>query len=226
MNHCNSIGVNNNNNNKNSNCNCNSLNKVNNNSHINNNNKSSFQNNSEKLRRRKNDKFSLLVEKEIPNYMKYFKEEAEKTLSEINNIHTKSCFYTNEFKYEELYLPDNSIINSRKNLNNNINNNININRNFENISNRNLFVPMQEFLAPKDNDQGNFSKIVKQEEQQQQLLSYENNKINHKDLNEKNDFRKNLVYVNNIKAKSNKPIGFDIHIKDADDSAFEKLIID
>ncbi len=53
-----------------------------------------------------------------------------------------------------------------------------------------------------------------------------NKNYNNLFINKKYLMTKNLFYNNNLRNKVNKSLGFDIHIRDADDSAFEKLIID
>jgi len=42
----------------------------------------------------------------------------------------------------------------------------------------------------------------------------------------KYEIKKNIICLNNIRLKNERQIGFDIHIRDAEDSTFEKLIID
>lgn len=123
----------------------------------------------------------------------------------MSNIETKQNFFSYESKYEELYLPDN---NSNNLISRRAANNIIYNPYYENISNRNFVMQMTpNFKTNNDTNENN---------------------INYPDENGNKTFlRKNLIYGNNnIKTKGLRPLGFDIHIKDADDSAFEKMIID
>jgi len=208
--------------------------------------------NEKSSKKKKFDKFSQMVEKEIPNYFKYFKEEIEKTIPEIYNLESKSNFFAYEYKYEELVLPDSYNLSIR-----NPSMGFNYLNNFEKISNRNFFfnekgvIENNRLEIHNTENINKISKIIKNTDitsepneidkfnirENAQILDWNKknsnedwknlNITNKMNINNKFDIKKNLVYVNNIKSKNfHKPIGFDIHIKDADDSAFEKLIID
>lgn len=194
-------------------------------------------------KKKKNDKLSSLIEREIPNYIKSFKNEIEKTLSEINNIESKDHLYTLESKYEQLILPDNNKSCHLRNsnfiykANNQLDNeNYFVSQNTKDInkiksnldSNKNSIFINNNIVK----DSNSFEDLnIKVTENANFEPSKLNNKISNKlslfnDNNNKYDYNPNIIYLNNFKSKSQRHIQFDIHIKDAVDSAFEKLIID
>lgn len=199
-------------------------------------------------RKRNNDKLESLIEKEIPFYIKSFGDEIGKTLSEINNIKTKDYFYCLETNYEQLILPDYN--NKCLNLRNSININFKKNKlhNYDDIivHKQITYDDQKEIKIKNTAYENNYNKmlidnnlknhnecieslIINNEKTLDGNYDNLNNKttnslINVKNRNNKYEYLNNSIYQS--KSKIHKNFEFDIHIKDADDSAFEKLIID
>lgn len=208
------------------------------------NNKSSIDEKFHKKRR--NYRISSLIEREIPNYIKSFKDEIGKTFSEVNNFESKNLFFSIESKYEQIILPDNNYYNKSSILRQPqkfIYNTENLFNNDKDICSEKIkenFI--KERIIETNNDQklydnnimGNTDAINDLNNSSLENGDFDLEKNNHKLLNRlsvnkfssKFGVKRNLVYLHNIKRKNQRQIGFDIHIRDAEDSAFEKLIID